>query len=387
MPRNRTIYNSELIYAGPSPSTGFHFNTVPTAFTGSMASGVPAQSVVKQLYRVQSFNHTSETPRQDVFQFGQLAALDRLILDTPNVSVDFSYLSNSFYNERCLGFTISASGSETTCISGFLSKANDERNIFAKISAEGSDSINNPDNNYAVFGFGNMGLTSYQAQGAVGDFPTVSVSMEGQNFKTDLVANATDSSGQFVPAVDANGNLTTMRYALPTGGNHAGSYPRDISTLLPGDINFSVGSYNEGMIDFNDLKIQDYNLQLNLSRTPLLKLGSKTAFSREIDTPINATLQINAIVGDYATGSISENIKRNTPYTVALTINKPQFSYGTVTPDGGTPALRYTLRGAYLDSQTYSLDIGGNKQVTLNFNCPLSGPQDLTRGLFFSGVN
>lgn len=389
MPRNRTIYNSELIYAGPSPATGYHFNSAGgSAITGDSFTGVPTQSVVKELFRVQSFSHNSETPRRDVFQFGQLAALDRLVVDSPNVTVDMSYYASSFVNEKALGFTISSGLAETTCISGFLSKASDERNIFAKVVQEGSDAISNSSNSYAVFGFGNMSVTNYQAQGAVGDFPTASVTLEGQNLKTDLVASAADSSGQISPCIDANGNLIpSNKYAIPTGTSHAGAYPRDISVIAPGDIQFAISTYQEGMIDFNDLKIQDYNLQIGLSRTPLLKLGSKTAFSREIDTPINATLQINAIVGDYATGSISENIKRNTPYNITLTLNKPQFNYGTATVDGGTPAIRYTLRNAYLDSQNYSMDVGSNKTVTLSFNCPLSGPQDLSRGLFFSGVN
>lgn len=113
MPRNRTIYNSELIYAGPSPATGYHFNSAGgSAITGDSFTGVPTQSVVKELFRVQSFSHNSETPRRDVFQFGQLAALDRLVVDSPNVTVDMSYYASSFVNEKALGFTISSGWSE-----------------------------------------------------------------------------------------------------------------------------------------------------------------------------------------------------------------------------------------------------------------------------------
>lgn len=388
MPRNKTIYNAELVYSGPSPATGYHFSSHGTDVANHASTGV---SLIKELFRVQSFSFDFETPKREVYQFGELAAIDRLVVDTPTVTVNLSYLAASFQNEKRLGFTISSGANITTCISGFLSKATDERNIFAKIVAEGDDAIDNSSTSYVVAGFGNMGVTSYQAQGAVGDFPTATITLEGQNAKFDT-ANATNSyytTGiSSIPAVDASGNLITpIKYALPTGTTSAGNNPSDYSVLLPGDINFSIGTWQDGFFDFEDLKVQDYSIGVELSRTPLLKLGSKTAFSREIDVPVNATLQLNAIVGDYATGSLSENIKRNTPYNAAIIINKPSFSYGVADAGAGTPAMRYDLKGAYVDSINFGLDIGSNKTVAINMTCPISGPQDITRGIFFSGIN
>lgn len=391
MPRNRTIYNAASLYAGPSPATGFHFNSLSGASQTTVGNHASTGiSLIQELFRVQSWSYNAETPRRDVFQFGELAAIDRLVVDSPNVTLNFSYYASSMSNEKRLGFTLSSGANITTCISGFLAKVSDEKNMFAKIVGEGQDAIDNSSTSYAVFGFGNMGVTSYQAQGAVGDFPTVSVTMEGLNMKLDT-SNATNSvyttGVSSIPAVDSLGNiLSAQLYAIPTGTTSAGADPLDYSVLLPGDINFSIGTYQEGFIDFSDLKIQDYSIGVELARTALNKLGSKTAFSREINVPLTATLQFNAIIGDYATGSISENIKRNTPYNVAITINKPTFSYGNAVVGAGTPAMRYELKGAYLDSQDYSLDIGGNKTVALNFTCPISGPQDPTRGIFFSGI-
>ena len=94
MARNRIIYQSEALYAGPSPATGNHFTD----------QNIESGTLVKQLHRVQSANYSFNIARQDVNQFGELAAIDRVILESPTVSLDFSYLLNSFANESLLGF-------------------------------------------------------------------------------------------------------------------------------------------------------------------------------------------------------------------------------------------------------------------------------------------
>ena len=52
MPRNRIIYQSEAVYAGPSPATGFHLEqTTTTTWTGvnaiSTAANKDGRSKVK----------------------------------------------------------------------------------------------------------------------------------------------------------------------------------------------------------------------------------------------------------------------------------------------------------------------------------------------------
>ena len=46
---------------------------------------------------------------------------------------------------------------------------------------------------------------------------------------------------------------------------------------------------------------------------------------------------------------------------------------------------KYTLKGAKLDSEEFSSDIGSNKTVTLNFSAQVGGPQDSNNGLFMNG--
>jgi len=379
MPRIRTIFNAEQLFVGPTPSTGYHYQDNGVGF---LATG---GTVIQQLNRVQNTSFSASTPRKDVYQFGELGAIDRLIVDSPNVNLQFSYLVPNFANERAMGFTISSGLiGEATAISGFITKTSDDKNYFIKVYPEGQDAIDNSiTGGFYILGFGNMAVSSYSAEGAVGDFPKATVQLQGLNMKFD------SWTGLNVPSVNPTDGtaVTTVKFALPTGTTDpTGLSKTNYSVLQPGDVNVSIANYGEGFIDTNDWKVQNYQVSFDLSRTAINKLGSKFAVSREIDTPINASVRLTAIVGDYATGSISTNILRNTPYDITIAVAKPAFSYGVAVADPGT-AIQYKLRTAYLDSQEYSLDIGGNKQVTLNFTCPISGPSDKSRGIFFSGLN
>ena len=53
--------------------------------------------------------------------------------------------------------------------------------------------------------------------------------------------------------------------------------------------------------------------------------------------------------------------------------------------DQNDVVAKYTLKGAKLDSQEFSSDIGSNKTVALTFTAQVGGPQDTARGLFISG--
>jgi hypothetical protein len=135
MPRNRVIYQSEALYVGPSPAYSGHYKfvtgsnvNVPTQklnqldplATRTLASGNSTSTAtvaimqgglapnLANLDRIQSINYNFNIPRTDVNQFGNLAAIDRAIIDQPTVGLDFNYLQNGFKNEDELGFTVNA---------------------------------------------------------------------------------------------------------------------------------------------------------------------------------------------------------------------------------------------------------------------------------------
>jgi hypothetical protein len=352
MARKRVIYQSEALFVGP---------------TGTVAP--------TQLHRVQSANYSFEIARQDINQYGQLAAIDRVILEQPTVSLDFNYYASSGQNEQALGFTLNGSKG---ALADILSGTKDINNYFILISPEGTDA--NIDTIAATgqgktIGIGNGGLSSYSVEAAVGGFPTVSVEAQGLNMR---FYPTTTGFGPHVSSSDGSANSTNT-FAIPTPTTGVG-----YTALRPGDISLSVSGIG---IDASDLKIQSFSLSTDIGRDPIQKLGSKFAFSREITFPVTVSASVEAIVGDIAG---SENLGNsltdlvcndNASYNLTFNLGAPSASCDTTY----TPyALQYILKGAKLDSQSFSSTIGDNKSVTLGFSAQIGGPNDTNKGLFIN---
>tara|TARA_Y100001938_G_scaffold150229_1_gene240215 strand:- start:1173 stop:2372 length:1200 start_codon:yes stop_codon:yes gene_type:complete len=395
MAKNRVIYQSESVFAGPSPATGFHVGHQGAAnhpITGKDAVTTPAigKSLVKQLQRIQSANYSFNITRQDLNQFGELAAIDRVILESPTVSMDINYVLGDMTNEKRLGFHIVPSGGGTTnlhsALSGILKKETDERNYFIKTLAEGVDALGD-DPTFAgtakkanVIGIGNAFLTSYTQDSAVGDFPTASVSVEGLNMSFDKGV-----SGNFLPAVTPSDGTkeSTRKYALPSGQSN--NITSGNTALRPGDITLSfnpataaAGVQDIAGLDVQDAKIQSYSLSFDLAREPLQKLGSKFAFAREITFPVTVTMTVDANVGELATGNLADVIDNDASYDLYVNMKEPGHA-------GAGNYMTYALKNAKLDSQEYSSDIGSNKSVSLTFTSQIGGAAQTDRGLFMSG--
>ena len=381
MPRNRIIYQSEAIYAGPAPATGLHYGTFTPGIGGN--SNVPNEStsLVKQLQRIQTANYSFNVERTDVNQYGQLAAIDRVILNSPTVSLDFSYLLGNLSNENILGLTIASGSSDSTvsAISGFLNKTSDERNYFIRTTPEGTDTVgftsNNSSGDNGVIGIGNGTITSYSTEGSVGNFPTTTINVEGlnMNFQKGI-------SGNLVPAVNpVNGSALQNYYQLSQATQNVGvGSGNAISALRPGDITLSLSNSLASGVDVNSMNIQSYTLSLDLGRTPIQRLGNKFAFTREIDFPLTVSLSGEAQVTEMNAGNLANLVSDDSAtFTPSITIKSPN--------DSNLTMAKFLLKGAKLDGQEYSTDIGSNKSVTLTFSSQIGGPQDTNNGLFING--
>lgn len=375
MARNRTIYQSEGIISSQN-----------LAATGTGAH--------VQLRRVQSANYGHEIARTDVLQFGNLARIDSIITQSPTVNLDFSYLLGDGYNERALGFYVAHSGGAGAgnFASGAVSDVSG-RNFYIVTAGEGID-LNSEVGAAAlsgkgVFGIGNAYISNYQVSAAVGDLPTVSVSVEGLNINSmTYVANGA-TTGVVSPAIAPESGVplslaTGVRFPNPTAGTGDG-----IPTCLrPGDIVLSFGGFtgtsssktapiaNVDMGSTNSINIQSFELSLPLSLSPIERLGSKFAFARVVDFPVTATFSVEAIVNETTSRNLAQMIEDTSDNDITVSIRKP----------GSTEvAIQYTMRGAKLDSESYSSDIGSNKSVSLSFSAQLAGPNSLDKGIFCSG--
>ena len=389
MARNRVFYQSESVFAGPAGATGVHVDLLQ----GSL-NLAEENNGIKRLQRIQSANYSFTVDRTDVNQFGELAAIDRIILTSPTVSMDFSYILANVANESILGFKVDGS---TSAITNIIDKTKDERNYFIKTSAAGVDNIGSEVSlgkggtaTDGVIGIGNGFITSYTAEGAVGDFPTASVSVEGLNMTFD-----TNTSGNIIPGINPvdGSKVGWLTYVLPTGmdghlatKNHS-SNSTDLTTALrPGDVSFNLytagASTTEvnfaGMGSIDDANVQSFSVSFDMTRTPIEKLGSRFAFSREIDFPINVTFTIDAVMGDLTTGNLSDIVDSDGSYDIQVILKGD---------DNGTLENKatYEVKKAKLDSEEFTSDIGSNKSVSLTFSSQVGGPNQTDVGLFIGG--
>lgn len=363
--RVRQIYQSAALFASPSPATGYML-TGNVSFGGQLLTQVP---------RVQSVGLSFNVPRTDVNQFGQLAAIDRIILEPPTSSLDFTYLVLDGKAEDVLGFE--AKGG-STFISGLISKAEDEKNYFILITPEGVDAIGSQGSGVNnVISLGNGFISNYTLSLAVGQLPQASVTVEGLNVKFDTGTYAKTS-----PAVNPENGLplTSIIFTLPTAEAYTGA--NIVSALRPGDVvlefpaNAGLGNILSGA---GSVHVQSVNFAVPLSREPINRLGSPFSFARETTFPINSTLSIEALAADLRASNLADILCNDQSYNFKVRVRKPDCQ-GT-----GAEALVLDFKNAKLESQDYNLDIGGNATTTLTFTSQIAGVGDNSNGFYLSG--
>lgn len=379
MPRNRVIYQSEALYVSKNIC--------------STTSGDHAQ-----LKRVQSANYNFSIERQDVNQFGQLARIDALVLQSPTVALDFTYYPTDGYNEKALGFFVQTGGlGEVNFASGQMAGSSGQ-NFYIITAGEGSD-LNTLTGDSILSGksaiaIGNGFLSNYTFNASVGNLPTVSVSIEGLNIKSSTISGMTGAvgtTGNFIASptispVSGTELGLTGRFAGPNSGisNNGGN---EITALRPGDLTISFGDYISAnatgaplssLEGADGINIQSVSLALPLSRTPIERLGSKFAFARVVDFPVVATMNVSAILNEIQAKSLASMLDDNTKRTITLTIKKPG--------SGGDNALIFKFKGSQLQSESFSSSIGANKTVDLVFQTQVGGPSDANNGVYLSGT-
>jgi len=289
MARTRVIYQSEALYC----SQDVAYNV---AQTGNGGPDWSQSFNIKDLNRVQSVNYSFSVARQDVNQYGDLAAIDQIITEAPTVSLDATYLLSNFTNEHRLGFFVTQSGEGTvytnglatadttgvkSAITNLIDSSNNayQKNYFILTTKEGKDAnkvsttgvpLSASGNYESIIGVGNGFLSSYSTEGAVGGMPSVSFSVEGQNMNFTSIPDTGNNPAHAQPATGAgfrtsatkgNGSLIGLsgvtpavnpidgsQYGfpvclpIPTGNatGISGSLMGDISTLLPGDITINI---------------------------------------------------------------------------------------------------------------------------------------------------
>jgi hypothetical protein len=428
MSRTRIIYPCEAVFVSPAPASGY--TTISSVGVLGNAQDI---NLVKSINRVQSFSYTVDAPRTDISQIGKQSTVERPVLGSPEVNIQFDYIIHGIVNDSRLGFNANylitggllvgeSYYSDTfaqSAIEGFVTRDmtpeenelrfpylyKDQKNIFVALGREGQD-VNqsayfpvDPEwKNLGVVGFGNCYLTNYVARASVGAFPTVSVSYLGENMDFH-----TSGSGVPIPSLNAQtrSGIEGVYYSLPTNfiGNNVVTIP---STLLPGDITVDItalpartsitaldGLGIDGGVfaavsglstSFSDIKLQNYEINLGLNRQPLYSMGHKLPVDRPIQFPVFVNLGFEAIVGDGKSGSIADVVNRNDDYNIVIKIRQ-RAGY---IPAG--TAVAYHFRRAKFGAISFN-DTVGSIAKTANFSFQAEiDREDLTKGFFMSGL-
>lgn len=426
---SRTInnYQSQSLYVGPAPSTGFYFVNSLGVFNNDYTTTGNNFNLVKSLNRIQNCSYGFDIQYTDITHLGRQSTLHKAILNPPNVHIDFSYIQNGVSNEnRCglyvnytqqygtnSGLAIFPNNLQVGLISGFVVRDSlipgnneihypfnyrDKRNLFLINGPPGQDTnirffseVHPNYKNLGVIGFGNCYLNGYSTRAAVGEFSTVSMSYIAENM---VVYNS--GSGLASPAVDytTRQQITNKNLTIPSDfiGNTA------ITALKPGDITFNLtclpqqtgvlaidgtGYINNSYPDiynlassFTDIKIQNYDISLPLNRTPIFNIGSKLPCDRTIDFPVYVSCNIAAIIGDLQTGNLLSLLNNNDNYNVTIKLKNPKDN---------NIAVQYDLIRAKFNSISYSNQIGGFRTASLSFGTEID-LKNYDKGFFISGL-
>ena len=349
----------------------------------------PWGTTIDQIKRVQSANYSFTINRQDINQFGHLGRLDSVVLEAPTVNLDFSYYLTDGYNERLLGFITDGTIQH---MSGIMTRKQNEfgNNYFILTVPEGRDAVLGDqivdEEDKTVIGLGNAYITDYSIEASVGSFPTVSVTVEGMNIKSDK-----GTTFKPLPALDPQDGtlLCDSCFTLPPADTGAGA-----SILKPGDITIDLQnaslisqqiSGNElgyGKEDEGSAHIQSFTLSTPMSRTSLQRLGSTYAYAKEVDFPLTCTLTVNALVADLKEGNLMD-LLCDKYYDFSIKMQHPQCI--GCEPNTAPNAIVIDFKNAILESESFSSSIGDNKSVDLTFTTQIGGPEQQEIGVFFSG--
>lgn len=342
-----------------------------TGFNNALTGANSGANLIQQFQRIQTVSDSFNISRTDINQLGQLAAVSREIINAPTVSLEGSYYLADFSNERKLGLYVSG---DQSALTNLLNKTQDEKNYFIAVAPQGQDQIGWTGQSQ-VFQVTNGFLSSYSAEGAVGGVPTANFTIQGLNWAT-----STGSIRQDVKAVDqSNGQIITGRlYTLPVG---VSGLTNTVSALRPSDITVSIGSASLGLLA-SDIKLQSFNVSFDLNRQDLQKLGTRFAYSKEIQFPVTCSASVTAYYGDLSADTLSNILCNDVPYNITVQMADPSCT------GGGLIACQYQMLGMKIDSQSFAAQGVGDlaSTVTINYSTQLGGPTSSV-GLYLSGRN
>lgn len=242
---------------------------MPVTYYPAQVLGVSSGNNTLQLELVQSADVDFSVSRQDIFEFGNLYAVDNIQVEPPTVTLNFSYALASgtaiIPNSQKLGMT-------------------DFTTFLADTTGR----------NYTISGAGTLSIpsgliTSYSVEGSVGNIPTVSVSVQA--------LNATYTAGNPL---------------FPNQAGHAGT-TTVANIVKPQDINISFGGTN--------YEARSFTYTLDIAREYVNKLGTITPIANIMTAPPKVTVDAEIILN----GTQNPKFDQNSGVNVIISCGDKNF--------------------------------------------------------------
>lgn len=313
MARNRIIYQSESV----------------------KVDGVTAKGV-------QSCSYGLDVTREDVLQFGDLGAVDRIVLEAPVANMEVSMYVNGLQGDKLKEIVDKGvSGTAIDCV--------------VSLGAEGDDYTSGAATSNVKITSGS--LTSLSAEASVGSIPTLTLGFEG----TDLSYSTGVDDAANAPATDIN--VATQSGVIVKMDQVTGSFTGHYVHPQSCSVSFDLGV--EGLQELS------YETAAGLAAE-----GNKFQYARVPSYPATASMELEAFAVDKGMTMSLANLQQK-----ASEGNSGEANLGgkcNVGVDmGGTT---FSLIAATLDSVSFSSSIG-DTAATCNatFSVSIGGPDSASR--------
>ena len=416
IPITRNSYQNQFLYVAQDaidPHFGNEVKSDPNNLYRNIPYYEPNGNLVRQLHRIQSINYGFSVEREDVYQFGQLYPIDKLVTQPPQVFLDFEYFLADGYNEQAVGFVVD--GESSFLSRHMINRRNQSacpafgvgQNFFIvtgpqNLDVVGYDLSSRRQNETSVVGIGNAFLSQYALSAEVGSIPKARLSYSAYNIRSYKGV-----SNNPLPSIDPTTNCAVQDtfFSIPDTFETF-TYPKliglDDIELLNSSRGVSNGSLRLHMGDAGIMSkqgssvgsrtsgtaiVQGITINISLGTTQIEKLGYFYELTRLYNFPMEITVGINAIMSDLVESDVFSEICKKKKHTITIEM----FDACAIDACDGVlqqkkAHVTFTLKNVEIDSESFQSNIGDpHRIVTLQGSAQVAGPEDNSNGLFVDG--
>ena len=380
--RSRTLYNVQGLFVAP--------------FSGNSRGPYLANyKILRPIINLQNIDYSISQPAVNLISFGNKKSVFRGSSAPPEVTFQFSYLSDGLTNERRLDFNAYAFSDKPNIsmqntafrdldTNNFIDKkdfyliVNDsEEDVYKKNSILNDEFyypsgvhniIDGKSKSYGLLHFQNAYLSRYNFS-----LSPNSIALVSQEYSAENITFYSSGSGINYTTLNLKSGITeTQPDKIIIPRSVSGLSGKSFLFSKDAVVSFSKSS-NSGTLFETDM-ITSLNFGLQFEREKTASINYRLPISRNLKYPIGGNFNVSFNVTGVLTGSFFDTLSRNVDYNILVDFNS-SLIYKT----------KFLFSGCRFDNINYSNNVRDNfKNATLNFNFE----QDFSNnsiGLFWSG--